>query len=124
MFKELFIGDMFTFHSFSNEVWEKVSETRCIILNYKDEPIDSPFSLYQTVYACDVMMEVLQEIECDNFQPMALIQALKGMMKETRGDGTSVGKFEEGVEMGLAWAIVEIERQATAKDRFKPQVMV
>jgi hypothetical protein len=57
----------------------------------------------------------------DKFQPMGLITALRQHMKDVRENEKLEPVQKEHIALGLAWAITEIQQQATAKDRFTPE---
>jgi hypothetical protein len=59
--------------------------------------------------------------QVDKFQPMALITALRQHMKDVRENEKLEPVQKEHIVLGLAWAIVEIQQQATAKDRYTPE---
>lgn len=136
-FYELQSGDMFTFHSFSNEVWQKVGDAKCVCLSYADSELDEPMSLKDNVFPVDYMKDTkdiygykkgteypvspFQAVEItDKFQPMSLIKQLRRYIKEVTDNPTTDERMKEGIRLGLAWAIAEILEQATAKDRYTP----
>lgn len=116
-FYELVDGEMFTFHSFSQEVWRKENDHQCMCVSYPDEDIDTPHSLLQTVFPITPTKPV-EDTTVDNFQPMSLILALRKYMKDVRENVKLEPVQKEYIALGLAWAICEIKQQATAKDRF------
>ena len=130
-FQELSINTLFTFHSFSQEVYRKVDSGHCILERVgdcfiEDENIDEPFSMNQRVFLYEGREKVevytsastgVKE-QTDRFQPMSLVKALRRYMKETHSNTLLDEKTIEGIRLGLAWAIAEIMEQATAKDRF------
>lgn len=130
-FQELSVNALFTFHSFSQEVYRKVDAEHCKLefvgdCFIEDECIDEPYDVKQRVFLYEGREEVkvytsastgVKE-ETDKFQPMSLIKALRMYMRETSANETLADKTKEGIRLGLAWAIAEIKEQATAKDRF------
>ena len=121
-FRELEVNALFTFHSFSKEVWQKVSETECLCVSYENEQVDSPWTLEQRVFPYTKEVVIQKETEqVDNFQPITLIHALRLKMKEVKENKALSNAIKEGIRLGLAWSIVEIQEQATAVDRFTPK---
>ena len=110
VFNDLNLNERFRFHTFSQEIWRKVSDTQCICLTYKDSEVDKPYSVSQKVYP------IIERT--DKFQPMSLVKALREKMKEVSDNITIDKTMKDGIHLGLTWAISEITRQATARDRF------
>ena len=115
-FNELEIDALFTFHSFSKEVWQKISATQCVCVSYENEEIyNDPCDVKQRVFR---YVPQVQRGQVDKFQPLALISALRQKIKEVRDNERLESVQKAHMVLGLAWAICETQKQATAKDRY------
>lgn len=108
-FQELPVNSLFTFHSFSEEVYRKVNEGCCICVSYDDQELDAPHSLTQRVYP---IIQKGQTKVVDRFQPITIINELKERIAELaerlNSDSLTVEqrKLFEGMQAGLAYAVV------------------
>lgn len=124
-FSELPVNALFTFHSFSDEVYRKVGDTSCLLISYPDEEIDEVLSMNQRVYNVHILVEKgsqaddiqpvpFPEPSVDRFQPITIIKEMKARLRaigdriHNEYDSLTVEELNQlkGMRVGLAYAVV------------------